>query len=136
MGWGRERGGVLGNRMKPRAALSEKNRGKNQSTARKKMDLLKFVWWEDGPPPNSGVRPASFTHPPSSHLDITHRNPKKVFLKHLYLPNFSETNSKEILQSNTCIMCVVIPVCKLEPYGIRVNIYFALKALQTYTYAF
>jgi hypothetical protein len=64
--------------MKPRAALSEKNMGKNQSTARKKIDLLKFVWWDDGPPPNSGVRPASYTHPPSSHLDITQSNPKKL----------------------------------------------------------
>jgi hypothetical protein len=46
--------------MKPRAALSEKT-GKTQSTARNKKDLLKFVWWEDGPPPNSGVIPASYT---------------------------------------------------------------------------
>jgi hypothetical protein len=33
-------------------------------------------------------------------------------------------------------VCAVVAVRKLEPFGIRVNIYFALKVLQTYTYAF
>jgi hypothetical protein len=126
--------GVLGNRKKPR--VSEKNRDNSEHCKKKKTDLLKFVWWDDGPPPNSGVRPASYTHPPSSHLDITQSNPKKGVFKNLNLPNFSEKNSGKILQSNTCIMCVVIPVCKLELFGICVNIYFALKALQTYTDAF